>query len=618
MLSNAKYTINGDLCKTDALSSMQSSQMDSFGGCMNKLFIMLALLFSLTYSLTAENYYKLTDYNDLDFTILEENNILFKEQVGCLELFINESQLLDLRSMGYDPILSQKITTNDPGLYRTYSEVIQEVQALAVQYHSIVSLFSLGPSRGKILFNEGNADYTDYQHEVWCLKVSDNPDQEEEEPNAYIMGGIHSNELISVEVTMAVLRNILENYGNDQEITDIVNSQQIWFVPIINPDGYSMVVSDSSTLHRKNLRDNNDNLFPDGGNIDGVDLNRNFGYVWGDNGASNYPWSNIYHGPSEWSEIETCYIRDLIQARKFYAGITYHSYAQYILYPLGHITGARALDSLYMHQLSHDMALTIPKLNSPNNYGYYQANNFNYTCQGTMGDWSYAQERIFGYTIELGDEYMPEEVDTICTANILAPIVMMNRVNQSTIYGKITNSQGEPLVCDVYVQEVDDRQGFSDVEPVRSDSLFGRFYRILEPGFYTLRIEHPDYNPYILNNVEVYQDSITNLPIVLNGNAVCEDSNIREIYDFNIFPNPFNPRLNISFNVSRKSSEVTCTVYNLKGQKINVIADDIFLKGQHEIVWDSDASPKVVSSGVYLIKLEVDGNTTINKAVLMK
>ncbi len=585
---------------------------------MKKLFFITIVLTFLNFSSFADSFYRLNEYDKLDLEFLSESNISFKELPDCLELVINKSQLSDLRDQGYNPALTGKSMTNDPSLYRTYSEVVQELQTLSILYPTITSLSSLGPSTGKILFNNGNNNYVNYQHEVWCLKVSDNPALEEEEPNAYVMGGIHSNELISVEVTMGALSYILENYGTDPEITNIVDSQQIWFVPIINPDGYTMVMEDSSTTHRKNMRDNNDNLAPDGGNIDGVDLNRNFGYVWGDNGTSNYPWSNIYHGPEAWSEIEARYVRDLLQQRKFYAGITYHSYAQYILYPLGHIDGARALDSLYMHQLAHDMAITIPKLNSPNTYGYYQANNFNYTCQGTMGDWSYSEERIFGYTIELGDEYMPEEIDAICIANRNAPIVMMSRVNQATIYGKITNTLNEPLECAVYVEEVDDQTGYSPVEPFKSDSLFGRFYRILDPGMYTLRIEHPDYDPYIVNNVEVYQDSITNLTIVMPNSSSEGKSNYIEVSGFSVYPNPFNPRLNISFNITDSSSDVECEVYNIKGQKIAVLTDRVFNKGRHEIIWNSAEHSQGISSGVYLIKLKVGDKTSVSKAVMLK
>ncbi len=585
---------------------------------MRRLFSILSVFVLFTIPLLSDNFYRLNDYDEFDLSILAERNITFKELPDCVEIIIDESQLSDLRGLGYNPVITEKTLRNDPSLYRTYTEVIQELQTLSILYPTITDLSSLGPSTGKILFNNGNTNYANYQHEVWCLKVSDNPTQEEEEPNAYVMGGIHSNELISVEVTMAALSYILENYGTDPEITNIVNSQQIWFVPIINPDGYTMVIEDSSTTHRKNIRDNNDNMAPDGGNVDGVDLNRNFGYVWGDNGTSNYPWSNIYHGPEAWSEIETQYIRDLLQHRKFYAGITYHSYAQYILYPLGHIDGARSLDSLYMHQLAHDMAVTIPKLNSPNTYGYYQANNFNYTCQGTMGDWSYSEERIFGYTIELGDEYIPEEIDAICIANRYAPIVMMNRVNHSTIYGKVTNSLGEPLICDVYVEEVDDQTGYSTVEPFKSDSLYGRFYRILDPGMYTLRIEHPDYDPYIVNNVEVYQDSITNLSIIMPNASSEDNSNYNDIAGFSVYPNPFNPRLNISFNIAQNSAKVECTVFNIKGQKIAILTDKVYSKGRHEITWDSGESSQSNSSGVYLIKLKVDKKTSVSKAVLLK
>ena len=89
------------------------------------------------------------------------------------------------------------------------------------------------------------------------------------------------------------------------EVTKLVNTTELWFVCVNNPDGYEYTFTEGNRLWRKNLADNNDD-----GQItigDGVDPNRNFSSNWGrdDDGSSPDPESETYRGPSPASEPET-------------------------------------------------------------------------------------------------------------------------------------------------------------------------------------------------------------------------------------------------------------------------------------------------------------------------
>ena len=57
-----------------------------------------------------------------------------------------------------------------------------------------------------------------------------------------------------------------------------------------------------------------------------VDLNRNYGYMWGLPGSSGNPTSSTYRGPFAFSEPETQALRDLCLAHNFRSMITYHNY----------------------------------------------------------------------------------------------------------------------------------------------------------------------------------------------------------------------------------------------------------------------------------------------------
>lgn len=103
-------------------------------------------------------------------------------------------------------------------------------------------------------------------------------------------------------------------------------------MPVLNPDGYEFTHR-SDRLWRKN-RSNGSNRCP------GVDLNRNYGFHWGEKGTSQRPCSEIYAGPKAFSEPETLAQMRFFEKTKenFKAFLTFHSYGQYILYPWGYDT----------------------------------------------------------------------------------------------------------------------------------------------------------------------------------------------------------------------------------------------------------------------------------------
>ncbi len=87
----------------------------------------------------------------------------------------------------------------------------------------------------------------------------------------------------------------------------------------------------------------------------------------------------------------------------------------------------------------------------------------------------------------------------------------------------------------------------------------------------------------------------------------------------NNYPNPFNPSTTISFSIP-KESKVDLIIYNIKGQKVKVLAASKFDKGNHSVIWDgNDDTCKPVSSGIYFYKLIINGKTAaVKKCLLLK
>jgi len=85
------------------------------------------------------------------------------------------------------------------------------------------------------------------------------------------------------------------------------------------------------------------------------------------------------------------------------------------------------------------------------------------------------------------------------------------------------------------------------------------------------------------------------------------------------YPNPFNPTTIISFSVAKTSSLVNLEIYNLKGQKIKTLVNEILSAGNHSIVWNgTDDKEKPVASGAYLYKMKTGNYVSTKKMILMK
>ncbi|MFQ5454416.1 MAG: FlgD immunoglobulin-like domain containing protein, partial [Candidatus Zixiibacteriota bacterium] len=84
------------------------------------------------------------------------------------------------------------------------------------------------------------------------------------------------------------------------------------------------------------------------------------------------------------------------------------------------------------------------------------------------------------------------------------------------------------------------------------------------------------------------------------------------------YPNPFNPSTIIEYSIPHRS-QVTISIYNIAGQKVTTVINEIKPAGAHQIIWDGkNDSSEPVSSGIYLIKATLDNEIRTAKAVLLK
>ncbi|MDH3690389.1 MAG: M14 family zinc carboxypeptidase [Gammaproteobacteria bacterium] len=278
--------------------------------------------------------------------------------------------------------------------YRTYDEVVAALNQLETS-SNIAKVVTIGTSV------KGNS--------IPAIKISDDPTVEDpSEPDVLIIGGHHAREWISIEVPLRLAEYLVSHY-DDPEIQSLVDSREIWIVPILNPDGY--IFTQDLMMGDRFWRKNRRPLLPSP--FTGVDPNRNYGFEFvrfPPNRCSFIYWE-CYRGPLPFSERETQAIRDLIEGRvslggtpNFTALLTYHSYGQLILYPWSYSDTVRNPDEPLFRSIAEEMRARI--FGGRNHiYKIGTGSDFlGYTANGELTDWAYGEKGILAFTIELPPE----------------------------------------------------------------------------------------------------------------------------------------------------------------------------------------------------------------------
>ena len=158
----------------------------------------------------------------------------------------------------------------------------------------------------------------------------------------------HAREWIANEVNRRLMNWYIDRWrANDREVRKLLQTTELWFILVANPDGYEYTF-DVERLWRKNLRDNNGDGQTTVG--DGVDPNRNFPnhFKYDEEGSSSIASSDTYRGPAPASEPETQAMKGLLDRIGFEFQVNWHSNGQWLLYAEGwQIATPTADDPIY-------------------------------------------------------------------------------------------------------------------------------------------------------------------------------------------------------------------------------------------------------------------------------
>ncbi|MFI9205379.1 M14 family metallopeptidase [Streptomyces sp. NPDC053048] len=289
--------------------------------------------------------------------------------------------------------------------YHNYKEAMAEVDADVAAHPSIMSKQVIGRSY------EGR--------DIVAVKITNGakkpPGRTAAKPEVLFTAHQHAREHLTVEMALYLIKEFGSTYGKDARVTKMVDERVIWVVPDVNPDGGEYdIATGSYRSWRKNRQPNA------GSTARGTDLNRNWNYKWGCcGGSSGSTGSETYRGTGPESAPEVKVVADFVRSRivggkqRITAAIDFHTYSELVLWPFGWTYDDTAPG---MTRDERDAFAAVGKsMAASNGYTPEQSSDL-YITDGTIDDWLWGDQKIFGYTFEMypssgnGGFYPPDEV----------------------------------------------------------------------------------------------------------------------------------------------------------------------------------------------------------------
>jgi hypothetical protein len=397
--------------------------------------------------------FKTIDKLNLDIAGVEANN-------NVVDLLINDFDYSHLVALGFDVEIGEVkgVSAAPDQQYKNPEEIEFLVKEFSEKFPNITKRVSIGKSL------EGR--------DIWAIKISDNPEVDEvSEPSILFNSMHHAREVMTPEVSLDIIETLLNGYHVDPKITNWIEKNQIWIIPMFNVDGNNKMWN-SDKWWRKNNR---------GGY--GVDLNRNYPAGWNKcSGSSGFKYSQTYRGPSPASEPETQAMMDFIKNIRPVFDISYHSYSELVIYPIG-CSPERTANAAVVEKIGKEIASKL-------NYKAGTAWELLYNADGGDIDWMYEAYQVIPYVIELNSRkqgFHPDYDkwrDVTVEKNRKGWMHLLNRLEQSGVRGLVKING---VVEDDFLIKVT-AQNKNKVLVKYIGQSTGIFHIVLNPGVYNLEI----------------------------------------------------------------------------------------------------------------------------------
>jgi hypothetical protein len=331
-----------------------------------------------------------SDYNQSSYIFLIPNNYLSNftyfiyQSNGFYRIISDNAQNIWEKSR----IRSKRWIPSDNPLDKTYYKHFLSYDEQQDWYHLLEK-----SSLTKNLIRLHTIGHTYQNRSLTVVQIHDRryrPRQRRRKIAAFIDGGMHAREWLSIGVANYILVQFLALKETNKKVQEILRHFDIFILPMVNPDGYEYS-RNVNRLWRKNRSPTTHSDFWNGDqSCYGADLNRNFPYRWNTTyGASSHPCSNSYRGASPTSENEVESIVNFLRRHKysipkFYAYFNLHAYGRFWLLPWTYSASEKVSNYDDLYERSRRIASSVMN----QTYQVGQASSLLYECSGTSIDFA--------------------------------------------------------------------------------------------------------------------------------------------------------------------------------------------------------------------------------------
>lgn len=302
------------------------------------------------------------------------------------------------------------------GGFLNYDELLAEMDAMYA-YSEANNLGIITQRADNI--NSGDVDDLktfEGRYQQWMM-ISDGAEGASTgQPQVFYNALHHAREPASMQQLVFYMWYLLENYATNEEVKDIVDNTELYFMPCVNPDGFLHNATENPNgggFWRKNRRDGH-----------GVDNNRNYDYVtpegnsiFNTTGVSESTEGQTYPGTEAFSEPENRGTRFFTETHNFTMTLNNHTFGSLLLYPFGYEVDKPTPDDIIFRAISAEMV-------SENGYSNILSAGL-YPASGDSDDFGYGflnttdggtREKVFAMTPEIGPAFWPaaSQVEGIC------------------------------------------------------------------------------------------------------------------------------------------------------------------------------------------------------------
>ncbi len=341
------------------------------------------------------------------------------------------------------PYWHQSVPLDIAASYPSSAEVAATIRDIVARYSNIMSLESIGNS------TNGNP--------LLVVKISDNPNQDEAEPEVKYISSMHGNEIAGRDVLLLFLEYIGQNYQNNTRIRELVDNTEIFIMPSMNPDG-------SDRRQR--------------GNASYTDLNRDF---------PDFSTSDNENTTAN-REPETVAVMNYQASRQFSLSANYHGGAEVVNYPWDTISERHPFDAL-IRNISLEYATNVAYMRESTSFPNGITNGYDwYTLNGGMQDWSYHWHNDLQVTIEISGDKWPSysRIPYYFETNRDAMLGYLAAVHQGAgfILEDAPTANGTVEVFERVGSQLESRGQYNFHS--------GEFYKVLPLGEYEMEIAVPN------------------------------------------------------------------------------------------------------------------------------